>query len=267
MKKVKKLVVYPAMALCLTLTGCVSTELSTNRDVKIDTIDTSDDELLENGITQELNIPYNNFKLVVNYKCNLKENEKWTITSDKSIITEIKTKDLDDDTQVYIDNIHTDTSIVSYFPVIDGVIQDTMDDRIHNSLMKGVPIDNDNSYVGINEIEGQNETFISGYISGYRYYTSGSIDEKRRVESEYLKDGGVYGNKISSVIDLIIEKDGKTQCVSVPSSIIVSAWPYIATSTDGNISYTHYYFDEKYNEMIEERISESEYQKILKKNN
>lgn len=261
---IKKLAVYPAFIACLMLTGC-SSELATNRDMEIDIIDTQDDTLVKQGVTQELDVPYHNFKLVINYKCNLKENEKWTITSDKAITMSIKTDGLDEDTNVYIDNIHTDTSVVSYFPTIDGVIQDTMDDRIHNSLMYGFPISDTNSYVGVNEIEGQNESFISGYVSGYNGFHSGSIDEKRRVESDYIGAGGVYGNKISSVVDLIIEKDGQMQCVSVPSSVLVSSWPYVAVAdSHGNISYRYYYFDFDDLEMKEQKLSEEQYQRRLK---
>lgn len=39
---------------------------------------------------------------------------------------------------------------------MNGILQDTMDDRIHNSLMLGFPISDDVCHIGINQIEGQN---------------------------------------------------------------------------------------------------------------
>ena len=199
------------------------------------------------------------------------QNERWTITDDKDIVMEINTENLSDGT--YIDNIHTDTEIVSYSPYSNGGLQDTMDDRIHNSLMLGFPISNDESYVGVNHIEGQNDTFISGYSYGGNGYSSGSISQRRRLESEYL-ESGVYANEISSVIDLIIvDENNVTSCVSVNSDISVPVWPFTKhVDDDGTVYYNYYYYDnstkikklseEKYNEFINNK--DSNYQKTLK---
>ena len=224
LKKAGCLVV--AGALVFSLTGCMSKEVSTNSDINYDIIDTTSTEALENGITQVIEVPGQSFKLVVNYQCELQEDERWTVTSDKQMNMEIRTDGLPEGTQVYIDNVHTDTTICSYFPTIDGVPQDTMDDRIHNAQLMGFPISDSNAYLGINQIEGQNETFIRGYVHGYNGRNTGSISEKRRVESDYL-DGGVFANKITSVIDLIVVNGEEITCVSVPSEVQVSVWPFI----------------------------------------
>ena len=203
LKKVGAVLVVGAMV--FTLTGCMEREVSTNANTSYDVIDTTSNEALENGITQIIDVPGESFKLVVNYQCELQEDERWTVTSDKQINTEIRTDGLPAGTQVYIDNVHTDTTICSYYPQVDGVTQDTMDDRIHNAQMLGFPVSDSNAYVGINQIEGQNETFISGFVHGYNGYSSGSISEKRFLESDYLEKA-VYANKITSIIDLIIVK-------------------------------------------------------------
>ncbi len=69
--------------------------------------------------------------------------------------------------------------------------------------------------------EGQNTTFIDSFMFGYNGITSVSLPEKRFLESDYLKSG-VYANKISSIIDLVIIKDDKITFVSVPSEVQVS---------------------------------------------
>ena len=127
---------------------------------------------------------------------NEKEKRKGRIIR-KVISHEVTRTDGVTDEKVYIDNIHTDTSICSYYAQIDGVMQDTMDDRIHNSLILGFSISDTNSYRGINQIEGQNDTFVKGFASGYNGYHSASITEQRFLESDFLKNG-VYANKISS---------------------------------------------------------------------
>ena len=252
--------------LSLTITGCDDKEIGTNSDISYDVIDTYNDEL-ENGITQEIDVPNENFKLIVDYKCQLQENQKWTITDDKNINMEIKTSGVTNE-KVYIDNIHTDTTICSYYSSVNGILQDSMDDRIHNSLMEGFSISDSNSYVGINHIEGQNETFIKGSVYGFSTYISGTVDEERFLESDYLEQG-VYANKISSVIDLIIDKGDEKTFVSVPSEVQVSVWPYVKFNDSelngsNDIYYKYYYLDDD-KEMTYEELTKEEYSKQVKK--
>lgn len=256
LKKVGAVLVVGAMV--FTLTGCMEREVSTNANTSYDVIDTTSNEALENGITQIIDVPGESFKLVVNYQCELQEDERWTVTSDKQINTEIRTDGLPAGTQVYIDNVHTDTTICSYYPQVDGVTQDTMDDRIHNAQMLGFPISDSNAYVGINQIEGQNETFISGFVHGYNGYSSGSVSEKRFLESDYLEKA-VYANKITSIIDLIIVKGEEMTCVSVPSEVQVSVWPFIERQKSDGTKYYRYYYLKDNGTMTYEELSEDEY--------
>lgn len=252
--------VLMTVAVVGSLSGCIERELATNTNVSYDIIDTMDTEALKKGLQQVIEVPGENFKLVVEYKCELQEGERWIVTSDKKINMEIRTDGVDDTTtKVYIDNIHTDTTICSRFPTVDGITQDSMDDRIHNSLMLGFPIADDVSYVGINEIEGQNQTFISGAYMGFNGYSSGSVTERRYKESEYLEKG-VYANKITSIIDLIIVKGDQQRTVSVPSEVQVSVWPFIQViNEEGNLVYRYYTYDDKEGNMDYTDLSEDEY--------
>lgn len=261
-KKGKIVLCAGMVAVCLT--GCMSREVSTNANVSYDVIDTMNNDLATTGIQQVLDVPGENFKLVVNYKCVLEDNARWTVTSDKEMYMDVCTEGLDPDTKVFIDNVHIDTTIRSYYPAVDGITQDTMDDRIHNSQMVGFPISDTNTYSNVNVIEGQNESFMSGSYYGFYGYGSGNISQKRYVESDYLRRG-VYANKINSVIDLIIEKaDGTTTCVSVPSTIGVSVWPYIEqVDSNGVSSFVYYYINSK-GEMQTKEYNADEYYSIVK---
>ena len=258
-KKVLKKVgcVLVSGVMVFSLSAC-SREVATNANTSYDVIDTTSNEALEKGITQIIDVPGESFKLVVNYQCELQEDERWTVTSDKQINTEIRTDGLPAGTQVYIDNVHTDTTICSYYPQVDGVTQDTMDDRIHNAQMLGFPISDSNAYVGINQIEGQNETFISGFVHGYNGYSSGSVSEKRFLESDYLEKA-VYANKITSIIDLIIVKGEEMTCVSIPSEVQVSVWPFIERQKSDGTKYYRYYYLKDNGTMTYEELSEDEY--------
>lgn len=211
-----------AASLSLPLSACGSTEISSGNS-DIDMIDTNllqDGDSLSVGITQKNDIDGELFKLVIDYVCG--DGGDWKINGTKHLYMSIKTEGLPADKEVYIDNIHADTTIVSTKAIYNGILQDTMDDRIHNSLMLGFPISDTSSYYGCNIIEGQNAEFIQGWTYGTQYGSSGSIETKRRLESDFLSNG-VYANQIDTVIDLIIidKKTGVTRTVSVYSGLQV----------------------------------------------
>ena len=227
-----------ASSVGLSVTGC-GEELGSSND-SYDVLKTVNNESTDNvlsGVTQLIDVPGEEFKLKVIYSSNEKE---WRITSDKTLNTEIYTEGLPTNKEVYIDNIHTDTSIVSTKAKIDGIKQDTMDDRIHNSLMYGFPISDTNSYYGINEIEGENKEFIEGYLWGYNSYTSGEISQQRLLESDFLAYG-VWANKIDSVIDLIIidKNTNEMRTVSVSSVLLVEVNNKIKASDGTVYEYDH----------------------------
>ncbi len=256
----KYVLVAGCLGASLLLSGCGAREVATNAETDYDVIDTTSDYALESGIVQEKEVPGQDFKLVISYKCELEDDERWTVTSDKKLNIEICTDGLPEGYKVYIDNVHIDTTICSKYPTVDGIIQDSMDDRIHNSLMLGFPIADDKRYSNINQIDGQNDTFISGTVMGFNGYSSGSVTEKRFVESDYLSHA-VSANKISSIIDLIVvDPDGEMVCVSVDSGIQVSVWPYIhSVKSNGEDVYHYYYFDESSGKAAYEILDANEY--------
>ncbi len=256
----KAKIVLVVGAAALLLAGCQPSEISTNSHVAYDVIDTMDNSIVENGIKQVKDVPGENFKLLINYKCLLEGNAKWTVTSDKDLYYEVCTQGLPSDWKVYLDNVHIDTTIISHYPSVDGITQDTMDDRIHNAQMKGFPISDTSNYGNICSIEGQNQQFIQGSFWGFNGYQSGTVEQKRYVESDYLS-AAVTGNKISVVYDLIIEKaDGTVRCVSVGSVIGVSVWPYIELN-DGTFRY--YHWNNSTNSVDYRNVSPEEYQQMI----
>lgn len=205
-----------------TFAGC-HTENAIMEDVvsEYDVIDTNaENTKIE---PQILDVEGEDFKLVVEYSLDESSAQSWHITDTKKIITTIYTQGLDENTKVYIDNIHTDVTLVASKPEMDGITQDSMDDRIHNSLMYGFPIDNTTVSICINEIEGQNNTFISGSAYGFNGYVNGTITERRHSEEEYLEKG-VFGNRIASVCGLLIQKgNNEPYGVDVSTNVIVLA--------------------------------------------
>ena len=225
MNKIKNLKIRAA-ALALvassmfTLCGCeIPIEMAPKEEYDI--VIQGDDEAF-NGLQQILDVPGQSFKLVSEYSCDNSSKREWRITSDKFLYLRVYTQGLPEGTEVYIDNVHIDTSIKSKYAVMDGILQDSMDDHVHSSQLIGFPISNTISYYGVNAIEGCNQEFIKGTFYGYNGYSSGDVEEKRYTENDYIKLG-VYANKIQIVYDLLIKgpNDKEFYNVSVATDFIV----------------------------------------------
>ncbi len=210
-----------AASTLFTLSGCVGRELAADEDYDIVQSENNGDDLFM-GLTQTLDVPGKSFKLVTEYGCDDASKREWRITSDKFLYFNVYTKGLPEGTEVYIDNIHIDTSIKSKYAVMDGILQDSMDDHVHSSQLIGFPISDTINYYGVNAIEGCNETFIKGSFHGFNGYSSGTIEEARYTESDYL-DCGVYANKIQIVYDLLVKEpnDKDFSNISVSTDFLV----------------------------------------------
>lgn len=183
----------------MTLTGCKEDVYVPAAEEKYDILD-----LETRFLKQELTVPEEEFKLVIEYIPG-EEVDSWTVTDNKELYTKVYTEGLPADTKVWIDNIHTDVSLIASKGTMNGITQDSMDDRIHNSLMYGFPISDTTTFYGDTKIEGENSTFITGSSYGFNGYYSGTITERRHSEKEFLEEG-VYANKISSAYGLLIQK-------------------------------------------------------------
>jgi len=225
MNKVKNLKVRVA-ALVLaassmfSLTACEGKEMAPEEEY--DVVIQGDDSSFSKGLTQTLDVPGQSFKLVTEYNCDSASKREWRITSDKFLYYSVKTSGLLEGTEVYIDNVHIDTSVKSKYASVDGILQDSMDDHVHSSQLVGFPVSDTTLYYGVNAIEGCNQDFIKGTFYGYNGYSSGEIEEKRYTESDYI-EMGVYANKIQIVYDLLVKgpNDKDFSNISVATDFIV----------------------------------------------
>ncbi len=251
LKKNFKLLAFTT-ALSLMLSGCEE-EIGTNID-SIEMIDFNSENDILSGVTKEIEVPGEDFKLQVKFNCMSLADNKWKITSDKKIMLTINTIGLDKDTKVWIDNIHMDTSIVSTKAAMDGIKQDSMDDRIHTSQLMGFPISDDKTFISLNAIEGQNESFIQGTVYGINGTTSGSVTEQRYTESDYLEKG-VFANKISIVYGLLIQgpKDleprGVDAGINKEDDIYIRVCDTVETIENGESKYYKYNPDGTFEEI------------------
>ena len=253
---VRKKFVALALAgvMVLSFTGCDAVVYNDSIEEVYDVIDSQGENV--SILPQVLDVPGEDFKLVIEYSLDEDSSKKWTITDNKKLFTRVYTQGLEDGVKVYIDNVHTDVSIVSTKETMNGILQDTMDDRIHNSLMYGFPISDDVSFYAVNVIEGQNDTFIKGSFHGFNGYGSGTVEEKRYTEKKYLENG-VFGNKISSSYGLLIQVgDNEPYGVDVSSDVVVLAYNKIVTEySSGKKEIRTYNRDGSYStEVIEPKV-------------
>ncbi len=250
-----KLVALSAFLAASTNSCSTETELATQNVV--DTIDSNKEEDIISGFTKELEVPGEDFKLRVKYDCvELGENKKWTITSDKKIMLTINTVGLPEDTKVWVDNIHMDTSIVATQKKMDGITQDTMDDRTHSPMIMGFPISDEVKLYTTNSIEGQDKDFIQGTFFGLSgYSSSGAIEQERYEESDYLEKG-VYANKISSIFGLLVQGPNEVEPHGVDAwdDINIRVYNTVAIQVDGEIEYRKYADDGSYQVIEENKV-------------
>lgn len=261
-----------ALTICLSLSGCALPDAEMENSTKLETdVETSESEVNEqdpasgsgdasissqikkmpdaftdNILTQTLPVDGEDFSLIVKYDTGNYPTDSWEITSAKSISMEVKTSELPEESEVFIDNVHIDSSILSLEPEFNSIPTDTMDDNIHTSMYPGFPIGNDMEYHGIFSMDGYSETLISGYTRGY--YSRllgwgsqrGSVEEVRVTEDD-LKKSYVYGNKFQIVYDLWIKKtDNEYPYMrSVLSEFIIPTTFYIKLNK-GTKSYLGY---------------------------
>lgn len=204
-----------------TLAGCQDKEEAIMEEY--DVVEQDNGQNLNAGLTQKLEVPGETFTLITKYSCDPISQRTWRVTSDKFLYLNVYTEGLSDDTVVYIDNIHIDTCIKSKYAAFDGILQDTMDDHVHSSQLIGFSIGNDMDYYGVFAIEGMNQTFIEGTVSGYQKYVSGSVTQKRYTESDYVEEWQVYANKFQVVYDLLVKgpNDVDFRNISVATEFVV----------------------------------------------
>ena len=255
-RKFLALLLSGSMALSMTACEFDNVVYNTNIESSYDVIDSQGENV--KILPQELDVPGEEFKLVIEYYLDEDTTKKWTITDNKKLFTKVYTKGLPEGMKVWIDNIHTDVSIVASKETMNGILQDSMDDRIHNSLMYGFPISDSVSFYGVNVIEGQNDAFIKGSFHGFKGYSSGTIEEERYTEKKYL-ESGVFANKISSSYGLLIQVgENEPYGVDVSSDVVVLAYNKIITEYEsGRKEIRTYNRDGSYSTEVIEAVVET----------
>ena len=149
-----------------------------------------------------------NFTLVAKYSTDYDATE-WRITDSKTLLMQVYAEDLLENATIMIEHMHADISLKSKYAGMDGMLQDSMDDKLHTGEQLGFWITEDYPYENIFAIEGYSQTLIDGWGWMVGSYGSMSIREERLTENNLVDEGGVYGNKIQIVYDILIKYEGE----------------------------------------------------------
>lgn len=136
---------------------------------------------------------------------------KWRITDNKNVDIQLSVIEQPENTTIFVEHMHADCGIYSNktgAESINGLIQDSMDDKLHVGLQVGFYVSPQYDYNCVFAIEGYSEHFtqIWGFVvSSFGYITS----NRRRLTEENLVYYGATGSKFMIVFDLLIKNEGE----------------------------------------------------------
>ena len=151
------------------------------------------------------------FNLVAKYSTDY-DATKWRITDSKTLLMQMFVEDLPENTTILVEHMHVDISLKAKYEGMDGMLQDSMDDKLHTGDQLGFWVTENYPYENIFAIEGYSQTLIDGWGWMIGSFGSMNIKEERLTESNLRDDdrgGGVYGNKVQVVYDILIKYEGE----------------------------------------------------------
>jgi hypothetical protein len=159
---------------------------------------------LENGLTRVITLPGEKFTVTTTYTTPYRGS--WNITDNKSLDLALRLSgSVPEGAIVYVEHFHADVTLMSTKAAFNGMIQDSMDDSMHGGSEPGFLVSATYPYATSFSIDGYSQTLISGWSFQNGDFGTGEISEKRLTENNLKKDGGVTGNKLTFVYDLLVK--------------------------------------------------------------
>ena len=206
MKHLRKVVLLVALTLATLLVACAPEAALPNKQV----------EVLRNDLAEgSLRIPHEisgeRFDFITEYSTPYNASE-WQITDSKTLFMQATIKPHEDGgegVEVLVEHVHIDCNIQSEYAIMDGVNQDSMDDKLHVGTQPGFLVTEEYPYENYFAIEGYSQWLIEGwgYFNGSYGYTS--LEQTRLTEGNLRERGGVVGNRFQVVYDLLIKYPGE----------------------------------------------------------
>ena len=133
--------------------------------------------------------------------------KKWRITDSKNLKMQAWAS-APEGTVVLVEHVHAAVCLQSKRQDLDGWPQAEMDDKLHVGSQPGFLVNERYPYENVFAITGFSQTLVDGWGYASGSYGVMSISESRLTEDSLVEYGGVYGNKIQVVYDLLIKNKG-----------------------------------------------------------
>lgn len=193
------------LILALLLSGCAE-RAPVARDLPV-----LNNDLPEGQLSRDHTLAGEEFAFRTSYSTDY-DTRHWRITDSKNLRMTARVEGITDrgkGVEVLVEHVHIDISIKSKYALMDGWPQDSMDDQLHTGNQAGFWINEKYPYENVFAIEGFSENLLSGwglFTSDLGYAT---IKDKRLTEDNLVGNGGVYGNKVQVIYDLLIKYPGE----------------------------------------------------------
>jgi uncharacterized membrane protein len=160
-----------------------------------------------NGLTIRHELEGGRIVITTFYNTSYAEGQ-WKITDNKNVGIYLFVEKQPNNTIILVEHMHADVLIYSNRSEINGIKQDTMDDKLHTGNQLGFYVSPEYPYSCIFAIEGYTEFLLSiwGFMWGDFGWMSGT---ERRLTEDTLKYYGAKGNEFMIVFDLLIKHEGE----------------------------------------------------------
>lgn len=132
--------------------------------------------------------------------------KEWRITDNKTIRIELNIIENPSNVEMYIENMHADIFVEATRDYVDGIKQDTMDDRLHSGVQSGFYVSLKHSYEEVFSIEGYSKFLTEAWMFMWSGFGYGSQREVRLTEKN-LVSYGVYGSEIVVIYDILLRDE------------------------------------------------------------
>lgn len=200
-----RFILVVTLVLTLLLAGCAE-RAPVARDLPV-----LNNDLPEGQLMRDHTIAGEEFKFKTSYFTDY-DTRHWRVTDSKTLRMTARISDLTEQgkgVEVLIEHVHIDIAVKSKYALMDGWPQDSMDDNLHAGTQPGFWINEKYPYENTFAVEGFSESLLSGWglFTGDLGYAQ--MKDKRLTEDNLVGSGGVYGNKVQVIYDLLIKYPGE----------------------------------------------------------
>jgi len=135
-------------------------------------------------------------------------NGTWKITDNKNLWIKLEVVEQPENWTILIEHMHADCIVEATQRMVDGILQDTMDDKLHVGTQAGFYVDEKRPYYECFSVEGYSKWLIDAWMFIFSGYGFGGATEKRLTEKN-IRNMGAIGSEFAIVYDILIYENDR----------------------------------------------------------